>query len=249
MNTITKSDFLTMVKLNHLEVITQAQLGQNTQIIKGYMEKALTAELSDVERAEGNAIISDIAGLQQWTVLRDDFSKAICYTRLEQVAWVEPVKGEFGELIKAKSGTYKPTAENKKLGRVGQIYGSKGMLEDKTSKVGPGDIKVNGKSLPEDISNEEKKDIEALREHSKKIGEKIEENKGIKGKNEGGKYTLVGFGEGKLDAGVTRMFIRVKDTEGIIYRKPLDKEDLNKFHTLSLKDKQAMVDKYFGENK
>lgn len=198
MNTITKGDFLTMVRLNHLEVITQEQLQKSTQILSSYIEKSLISELSSEEVQGGNLIISDISTLKKWEVMRDDFSKAICYTRREQVEWEEPERGEFGEIIKAKGGIYKPTAENKKLGRVGQKYG-----ESKSEEV--------------------------------------------KGKNEGGKFTLVGFGDGKLDAGQTDFFIRVKDKDGIIYRKPLDKEDKNRLHTLSLKDKQAMVDKYFGE--
>ena len=125
MNTITKDDFLTMVKLQHLEVLTQAQLSQNTKVINSYMQKALTAELSADEVADSNAMISDVAGLQQWCVLRNDFSKAVVYTRREQVAWENAERGEFGEIIKARGGVYKLTAENKKLGRVGQKYGEK----------------------------------------------------------------------------------------------------------------------------
>jgi hypothetical protein len=123
MNTITKGDFLTMVKLQHLEVLTQAQLSQNTKVINSYMQKALIAELSDGEIAISNAMISDVAGLQQWEVLRDDFTKAVVYTRREQVDWDDAERGEFGELIKARGGVYKLTGENKKLGRVGQKYG------------------------------------------------------------------------------------------------------------------------------
>lgn len=125
MNTITKSDFLTMVRLQNLEVLTQLQLSQNTKTIHSYLEKSLTDELSEIEKSDANLLIGDIASYVQWEVLRDDFSKAIVYTRKEQVEWEEPVRGEFGEIIKSKGGVYKPTAENKKLGRVGQKYGEK----------------------------------------------------------------------------------------------------------------------------
>jgi hypothetical protein len=125
MNTITKDDFLTMVKLQHLEVLTQAQLSQNTKVINGYMQKALTAELSDGEIAVSNAMITDVGSLQQWEVLRNDFTKAVVYTRHEQVEWEDAERGELGEIIKAKGGIYKLTSENKKLGRVGQKYGEK----------------------------------------------------------------------------------------------------------------------------
>lgn len=135
MNTITKGDFLTMVKLNHLEVLTQAQLSQNTKVIHAYMQKALTAELSAEEVADGNAMISDVGHLQQWEVLRDDFTKAVVYTRPEQVLWEDAERGEFGEIVKAKSGTYKLTTENKKLGRVGQKYGESKGGDEKESKV------------------------------------------------------------------------------------------------------------------
>jgi hypothetical protein len=123
MQTITKDDFLSMVKLQHLEVLTSDQLKQNTEIIKGYMEKALTSELSELEKADSNEMIAEIGELQQWCVLRDDFSKAAVYTRREQIAWDDPERGEFGEILKARGGIYKQTAVNKKLGRVGQKYG------------------------------------------------------------------------------------------------------------------------------
>jgi hypothetical protein len=136
MNTITKGDFLRMVKLHHLEVLTQAQLSQNTKVINGYMQKALTAELSADEVADSNAMISDVGSLQQWEVLRDDFTKAVVYTRREQVDWEGAERGEFGELIKARGGVYKLTGENKKLGRVGQKYGEE-KKEDTSKNIDP----------------------------------------------------------------------------------------------------------------
>lgn len=125
MNTITKEDFSKMVRLNHLEVITSEQLSKNTQSLRGYLEKALTEELSKESVVEANILLEDITSFDQWCVLRDDFSKAVVYTRPEQIVWEEAERGEFGEIIKAKGGIYKPTAENKKLGRVGQRYGKK----------------------------------------------------------------------------------------------------------------------------
>ena len=182
MNTITKSDFLQMVKLDHLEVLTQEQLGRNTQILKTYMEKALTSDLSDVEKSDSNAMIDDISSLQQWCVLRDDFSKAIVYTRREQIAWDEPERGEFGEILKARGGVYKPTGENKKLGRVGQKYGEANSNE--TDAIKHRTMKEQAKEWPKkykqgEESKEEKEDVKGLREHSAKIGEKIEEIKKI----------------------------------------------------------------------
>ena len=116
MNTITKSDFLSMVKLHGLEVITQDQLQKSTAVVQSYMEKALTDELSDIEKSDGNALVEELASFDCWQVLRDDFSKAIVYTRKAQVEWEEPEVGEFGELLKSRGGVYKPTGENKKVG-------------------------------------------------------------------------------------------------------------------------------------
>ena len=123
MTTITKDDFLSMVRLQHLEVLTSEQLAQNTAVLKGYMEKALTSELSDLEKADSNVMIAEVGSLQQWCVLRNDFSKAVVYTRREQIAWDEPERGEFGEILKARGGVYKPTVEIK-APMVGTFYRS-----------------------------------------------------------------------------------------------------------------------------
>jgi hypothetical protein len=158
MDTITKGDFLTMVKLNHLEVLTQEQLDRNTQILKSYMEKALTSELSEGEKGNADAMIDDVASFQKWCVLRDDFSKAIVYTRREQIAWDEPERGEFGEILKARGGVYKPTAENKKLGRVGQKYGEHEVTDDEVKKFRGQQKGEKGKEGKENIKEAEEKD-------------------------------------------------------------------------------------------
>ena len=124
MNTITKADFLSMVRLHHLEVLTDRQFTQNTHVLQSYLQKALTVELSAQEQADANVMVADIGSLEQWMVLRDDFTKAICYTRPEQVEWDEAECGEFGEIVKAKGGVYKNTTENRKKGVVGQKYGA-----------------------------------------------------------------------------------------------------------------------------
>jgi len=123
MNILTKSDFLQMVKLNHLEVLTQPQIQENSKQLKATFEKALTTELAPEEVTQANTMIRDLAGFEVWQVLRDDLSKAILYTRKEQVLWEDAVRGEFGEIQKARGGVYKNTAENRKKGVVGQKYG------------------------------------------------------------------------------------------------------------------------------
>jgi hypothetical protein len=159
MQTITKDDFLSMVRLQHLEVITQSQLVQNTNIIKGYMEKALTSELSEIEKADSNEMIAEVGGMQQWCVLRNDFSKAVVYTRREQIAWDEPERGEFGEILKARGGVYKLTGVNKKLGRVGQKYGEANSNE--TDAIKHRTLKEQAKEWPAKYKKEggEKKEL------------------------------------------------------------------------------------------
>lgn len=135
MNTITKSDFLTMVKLNHLEVLTQDQVTENCKLVQSYIRKSLVNELDEIEKADSNTIITELGFLEKWEVMRDDFSKSIVYTRRAQIDWEEPEYGELGELVKAKGGVYKDTHENKKLGRVGQKYGGSKGGEEKSDEV------------------------------------------------------------------------------------------------------------------
>jgi len=186
MNTITKGDFLQMVKLQHLEVLTQEQMQQNTQILKSYIEKSLTSELDATELASAHAMMKDVSGFDAWQVLRDDFSKAVVYTRQEQVVWEEPERGEFGEIVKAKSGVYKPTAENKKKGVVGQKYGKEHEDEFGNKKHQPTDEKeYRAKESKEelkqitsefdvrdalggDMSGDYKKDLARVEKNSKK---------------------------------------------------------------------------------
>ena len=170
METITKDDFLKMVRLNHLEVITQPQLYSNTQVLQSYMEKALVSELSDIEKSDANTMIEEVGQLQKWNVMRDDFTKAICYTRKEQIEWEEPVKGEFGEIVKAKGGVYKPTSENKKLGSVGQKYGEYREIAKRDSRG----VREGGEKEPKDLTDSEvNKIISEFFKESGKLGRSI----------------------------------------------------------------------------
>ena len=207
MTTITKDDFLSMVRLQHLEVLTSEQLAQNTAVLKGYMEKALTSELSDLEKADSNVMIAEVGSLQQWCVLRNDFSKAVVYTRREQIAWDEPERGEFGELLKARGGTYKLTPENKKLGRVGQKYG-----EGKKSDV---------------FSPAQRKELDDIKASEKKLGKKAEHDFKV-----GDIVTTDGLGDDEFFPGEKQTVIEV--TARKVYAKRPN-GDYNEWHPQRLK--------------
>lgn len=136
-----------MVKLHHLEVLTQEQLAEKSLQIQAVLQKSLTAELTKAEREEVEAVIDDIASYDRWEVLCDDLSKAVCYTRREQVLWEDAERGEFGEIIKARSGIYKDTPENRKLGRVGQKYGSEKKPEEKPTEGKTNQVDEQGKRV------------------------------------------------------------------------------------------------------
>lgn len=146
---ITKEDFLKMVKESHLEVLSKSQMHTNTSRGKELLQKANQDTLSKSEESEAMSLLNDIGEFTKWEVLRSDFSKAILYTRPKQIDWEEAETGEFGEIIKAKAGTYTNTSENRKKGRVGQKYGSEKELslpgKDKKSKSEYKFSKVVGK--------------------------------------------------------------------------------------------------------
>lgn len=120
-NVITKEDFLKMVKSQGLEVLRD--ISPLSKAVNFSIEKSLTNELSSEEVVSTNIALQELQSFTQWSVLNDDFSKAILYTRPEQVEWTDCDRGEYGEILKSRAGIYKNTPENRKLGRVGQKYG------------------------------------------------------------------------------------------------------------------------------
>ena len=200
MNTITKSDFLTMVKLNHLEVLTQDQVTENCKLVQSYIRKSLVNELDEIEKADSNTIVTELGFLEKWEVMRDDFSKAIVYTRRTQIDWEEPEYGELGELVKAKGGVYKDTHENKKLGRVGQKYGEKKseskslVVEKKLYDWGELVTVSSGKNWKAILHPEHQKKITALRD-SESTTIKDEQNMEWKITKSSDKYQIEGTGQ------------------------------------------------------
>ena len=94
----------------------------------------------DIEKAEYEAFKEEIRSFTAVEVVEPSpiskfrIEKSIMYVRPNQVEWDEPelIKGEDGEDIqKARSGRYKDTRLNRKLGRVGNPYGSKKGTEEK----------------------------------------------------------------------------------------------------------------------
>ena len=105
----------------------------------------------DLEKAEYEGFKEEIRSFTAVEVVEPSpisqfrIQKSIMYVRPKQVEWDEPelIKGENGEEIeKARSGKYKDTPLNRKLGRVGSPYGSKKGTENKKEEGGKPKIKT-----------------------------------------------------------------------------------------------------------
>lgn len=121
---ITRHDFEKTCKLNNLEYFTLEQVEAWVKDNKSLIEKSQTEELDDIEKSLVDEFTVTASNLNLVSVLNDDLTKSVMYVRPSQIDWD---KDENGDLMKAKSGTYSDTPENRKLGRVGQKYGgSKG---------------------------------------------------------------------------------------------------------------------------
>lgn len=117
---ITRSDFEKACKLNNLEYFTSDQVESWFKDSKELIEKSQTEELNDIEKSQVDEFTATAPNLSLVSVLNDDLTKSAMYVRPSQIDWD---KDENGDLMKAKSGTYLDTPENRKLGRVGQKYG------------------------------------------------------------------------------------------------------------------------------
>ena len=122
METIHQTELDKRVKLNELEAFTPEQ-------VKIYAEENLA--LSKEEGANKDDIMKSVADeirtFTPFKVIGSDHeghvTEKIMMVRAAQIEWDEPTD----DISKARSGTYKNTPENVKLGRVGKRYGeSKG---------------------------------------------------------------------------------------------------------------------------
>lgn len=135
---ITRSDFEKACKLNNLEYFTSDQVESWLKDSKTLIEKSQTEELDDIEKSLVDEFTVTAPNLNLVSVLNDDLTKSVVYVRPSQIDWD---KDENGDLMKAKSGTYSDTPENRKLGRVGQKYGgSKGEEKKEGGRITKEDI-------------------------------------------------------------------------------------------------------------
>lgn len=133
-NNITRGDFEKSLKLQGLEAFTEEQVSSWVSGTRELIEKSEREELSDIEKSSIEEFKVDVLSLKRVTVVEDDLTKSTMFIRPAQVIWDIT---EDGEILKARSGTYANTPENKKLGRIGQKYGSKKGGEEKKETKSP----------------------------------------------------------------------------------------------------------------
>ena len=152
---MTKSDFDKMVKLEDLEYFTSLQL------------KNFVTESSDqISKSEGSKeemyheLAVEIRSFKPVIVWDDKLEKSIYHVRKRQVEWDKP---DGDDISKARGGIYLNTPENQKLGRVGQKYGGDRKKEETGEKK-------------EDTES----DSERKKEEGKVMNEKINTEKELK---------------------------------------------------------------------
>jgi len=143
-DSMTKSDFDKMVKLEDLEYFTSSQL---KNFVKESSDQIIKSEGSKEEMYHELAV--EVRSLKPIIVWDDNLEKSIYHVRRRQVEWD---KTEGDEISKARGGTYLNTPENQKLGRVGQKYGGNGKKEE----VSEGDKKEEKNSDGESDGDKEK---------------------------------------------------------------------------------------------
>ena len=143
---LTREELDKLIKFNDLERYTQQQFKQFVESNEEVLIKGEKGELDDIEKSEYDTLIAELQSFTTVNVFdtapesKNRIIKSIEFIRPKQVEWDEIEKSEEGEedLSKARAGTYTDTSLNRKLGRVGQKYGSKKQSADE----GKSDIKT-----------------------------------------------------------------------------------------------------------
>lgn len=147
---LTREELDKLIKSNDLERYTQQQFKQFIESNEEVLIKGEKGELDDIEKSEYATIIEELQSFTMVNVFdtapesKNRIVKSIEFIRPKQVEWDEIEKSEDGEedLSKARSGVYVDTSLNRKLGRVGQKYGSKKQSTDEGDGEGKSDIKT-----------------------------------------------------------------------------------------------------------
>lgn len=191
-NNITRGDFEKSLKLQGLEAFTEEQVSAWVSGTRELIEKSEREELSDIEKSSIEEFKVDVLSLKRITVVEDDLTKSTMFIRPEQVIWDV---AEDGEILKARSGIYGNTPENRKLGRIGQKYGAvKGGENEKESRVWTKDqnakVKENDKAFDEHLK---KKNIDPYSKEASgewKSAGFQDKQKEIFGKKDGGEEKM-----------------------------------------------------------
>lgn len=136
---ITTKEFNDKFKTNpNVEVLTKsffdAWIEDNREVL---VKAEKGEELTDLEKSEVNDLKENIRSFAMLEVYgrephQQDIQKSIYYVREKQIEWdsEEFEKSEGGEILKARSGIYKDTALNRKMGRVGQRFGKHSSMDE-----------------------------------------------------------------------------------------------------------------------
>lgn len=135
MISLTHKEFEKSIVNRGYEIFTQAQFNEWVELNREVLVKGEHSMLEDFEKSEYEILKEELRSFSPIEVVMPSkeskfrLEKAVFFCREAQVEWDEDVlvKGEDGEetLEKARSGKYTNTALNRKLGRVGNQYGSK----------------------------------------------------------------------------------------------------------------------------
>ena len=127
---LTREELDKLIKSNDLERYTQQQFKQFVESNEEILIKGEKDELDDIEKSEYDTLIAELQSFTTVNVFdyapesKNRIIKSIEFVRPKQVEWDEIEKSEEA-FSKARAGIYTDTPLNRKLGRVGQKYGSK----------------------------------------------------------------------------------------------------------------------------
>jgi hypothetical protein len=140
---VSKKDFDLFVRDNNPEVFNQEAVSNWISDIKETLQKSELDELNDIEKGEIDNFKEEINSFTPVEVISpndDPLQKGLKYEtffiREQQVEWDKVEKGLNDDIEKSRSGVYKDTALNRKMGRVGSKFGGKkeAVEEDKNKK-------------------------------------------------------------------------------------------------------------------
>lgn len=132
---IARQDWAKFVRDNNPEAFTEEQITQWIESNKEILIKSEANELSEEDQKFVDDFRTEINHFTKVEVMGENPDKLIkalqyetFYIREQQIKWDEEiVKSEDGKetIEKVRAGVYEDTSLNRKLGRVGQRFGSK----------------------------------------------------------------------------------------------------------------------------